>query len=465
MTRVDLRFKVTLFFIWAGFFFLFYSLNSGLTCTNDGSHYAFIRALYQTGSGKLLEEARWAKHDSARFNDEYYSDRHPGTAFIGVAFSRLASPFSAHFRDIVHAPSITESIGATDLRNISILMLLPALAGSLLLLVLIDILLALGHTKIFSVLLAISFMLGTLFLRYSTVLYSHIFAALFVSLSFMLLLKYVKTRGLLTLFVACLSFGFAIIVEHLSIVLAPAFFCYLLLKDWRLIFGWRRFFIAIIGLIIPLGPFFVYNYLSFGNPFCIAHFHHSIWGSFHTPRAVFPGRKIAVRTQQIFFSGTPFVSLFGSAAHLLLLGFLPICFIRTRFRSVESLILTVCVICGLTPIVFASSSSGWDLDYRHVVFAVPFVVLLWSLVLGDVLTWCKARWYQMLILLGVVASVIYSANLQFNHIRHPRQPFMPGNWYNVEAAVYNVLPIVGVVGTLMLLSLLCNRVIRQPKWP
>lgn len=451
MSRNDLKWGALLFIIWAGSFFLFYALNSGLTCTNDGSHFAFIKALDRRGDGKLGDEIRWARHDSAKYKDEYYSDRHPGTAFVGLAFLRLLSHLR-NSKNINHGPAIFGLIEEESLRDISILMLLPALAGSLLLIVLVATLRLLGFERCFSVVLACSFMFSTLLLRYSTVLYSHILAALFVSISFLLLLKYTRSRQVLTLFTAAMSFAFAALVEHISIVLLPALLGYLLMKDWRLLFGWRQFGLAVFGFMLPLAPFFIYNYNSFDNPFCIAHFHHSTWGSFHTPRAIFPGRDVARRIEVLFFARRYYVSLFGSAVHLLLLVLLPFCFFRSTFLSSESKALLIGVICGVVPIFFASSNSGWDLDYRHILFVLPFFLLLWSLVLRELLSRINVSWAQWVTMLGILISAVYSAYLQFDHIRHSRQPFMPGHLYNVEAAVYNVLPIVGVVGVIVFLK-------------
>jgi hypothetical protein len=295
------------------------------------------------------------------------------------------------------------------------------------------------------------------------VLYSHIFAAFFVSLSFFQLLKYVKNREVLSLFVAALSFSFAILVEHISVVLLPALLVYLVMKDWRLLFGWRQFWAATFGFMVPLLPFFIYNYNSFDSPFCIAHFHHSTWGSFHTPKAIFPGRDITGRVERLFFTKEHYISLFGSTAHLLLLILSPFCLFRSTFSSAESKALLLGMICGVVPVIYASSKSGWDLDYRHILFVLPFILLSWSLALRELLSCIHVRWAWWLVLLGIGGSTIYSAIVQFGHIRHSRQPLMQGYFHNLEAAAYNVLPMVLIVGAIMLLNLFYNLLVRQSK--
>mgnify|MGYP001080625548 CR=1 FL=1 len=76
--------KILLTFLIATNFVYFIS-SAYIICSNDGSHFALVSALVEKGSVKINDFVNYTRMvDYAYKDDEYYSDRAPGTAFLSI---------------------------------------------------------------------------------------------------------------------------------------------------------------------------------------------------------------------------------------------------------------------------------------------------------------------------------------------------------------------------------------------
>ncbi|MFV8818693.1 hypothetical protein [Haliea sp. E17] len=110
--------------------YLFYSLNSGITITNDGSHFALLDALLHDGSAELKNPRQFAFGDSALYENRYYSDRNPGLAFFTYAETLLLMPIRGWFYPLQLDPRISPRYNEAQRQLIPGVMLVPAFAAS-----------------------------------------------------------------------------------------------------------------------------------------------------------------------------------------------------------------------------------------------------------------------------------------------------------------------------------------------
>ncbi len=263
MTRTDRDVCVVLFLLLSS---LYFATASGITCSNDGSHYALTRALAEEGRFTIESYDQYAEgNDIAVKDDILYSDRPPGTAIIASIAYRLGGWLPD---PLVPLPS------RHDPQNPRLLyvMLVPAWAGAATVLLFYRLLREL-HLSIFSALTTSVFLgVGTTHWKYSSVLFSHTPSAVLVVLSVYLAIRLARIstphRGL------SLGLGFvtgsAIVVEYSNALLAAAVLLYVLLAlDSSRRLEWLLWFIA--GGLIPAGFLAFYNTVNFGSPFALSY--------------------------------------------------------------------------------------------------------------------------------------------------------------------------------------------------
>ena len=79
--------RITLLVVLVLINFIYFISSAYITCSNDGSHFALVSALAEEGSVKIKSFIQYTRmYDFAYKDGEYYSDRTPGTAFLGVPF-------------------------------------------------------------------------------------------------------------------------------------------------------------------------------------------------------------------------------------------------------------------------------------------------------------------------------------------------------------------------------------------
>jgi hypothetical protein len=89
--RTDWIISILLFI---GLSSLYFATTSGITSSNDGSHYALTRTLVKSGSFALKSFDDYAEgNDIAVRDGVLYSDRPPGTALLAaLLYFHIASP-------------------------------------------------------------------------------------------------------------------------------------------------------------------------------------------------------------------------------------------------------------------------------------------------------------------------------------------------------------------------------------
>ncbi|MEZ4641869.1 MAG: hypothetical protein R3E31_03870 [Chloroflexota bacterium] len=260
--HVDLVTAVSLFIFLSSVYF---ATASGITSSNDGSHYALTRTIAENGHFTLDSFDDYAEgNDVAIVDGRLYSDRPPGTAVAAAAIYTLADPLPDPLTPI---PSKHD---ATNPRLPYVLML-PVLAGAGTALLLYLLLRQQGIANAAALLTALFFGLGTAHWKYSSVLFSHALSSLLVLLAVYLALRPVRAwRGY-----ALLGFvlGYAVLVEYSNALLV-------LLVGGYMLVGIRPFTLrhlaqtilpfALAGLL-PAAFLAFYNNANFGSPFTLSY--------------------------------------------------------------------------------------------------------------------------------------------------------------------------------------------------
>ena len=181
---------VLLLIILLGSPYLFYSLNSGITITNDGSHFALFDSLVTTGSPELQHVRQFAFNDSAKYKGRYYSDRNPGLALATYSLYQGFRPLEGWMKPLKLDPKMARRYSEGQKSRATIVMLVPSICGSLLILAIFTLARQLGTGFYASLLTALAIVFGTIAFRYATLFYSHIFSATLLTWGLILLFSY-----------------------------------------------------------------------------------------------------------------------------------------------------------------------------------------------------------------------------------------------------------------------------------
>ncbi|MEM4181808.1 MAG: glycosyltransferase family 39 protein [Candidatus Pacearchaeota archaeon] len=109
--------------------------------------------------------------------------------------------------------------------------------------------------------------LNSIFIANSTLICSEIPFLFFSTLGLYLFIKSYEKRNLIIPATACLSFSALIRYDGLLLIFPIAFYMFLRKKDFEDFFFSKKTFIAIGIAILILGPWFLRNFIVFGNPF------------------------------------------------------------------------------------------------------------------------------------------------------------------------------------------------------
>ena len=180
MTEKDWRIAAALFVVISSVYF---ATIAGITSSNDGSHYALVRALADKRSFEISEYLSFTENqDYALRGDLRFSDRPPGTAI-------LTAPIYAASQ--VLPPPLAQLHSKHDPDNLRLIyaVLLPVIAASATAIILFWILRAHFALPLWSsVLTTLAFAFGTMAWKYGSLLYSHATSGLCVMLAVALLL-------------------------------------------------------------------------------------------------------------------------------------------------------------------------------------------------------------------------------------------------------------------------------------
>jgi len=430
-------------------FFAAYALNSGLTSTNDGSHYALLASLHDRGTPELGPNLVFARHDAARFEGRSYSDRYPGVALLGTAFARAMRPALGWMRPLRQDPWARRFLVGSE-SFLAVVMLLPPLAAALLLPLLYALLRETGSEPAPAALLAASAIPGTLLLRYATVLYSHVFATALVTAAFAAWLRWGRTGRLGWLAAGSAALSWAVVVEYATVLL------FLPAVAWGLahpsVRGRRPEALAVfVAAGLPaLAALLLYNQASFGDPFTIAHFHHSTVAEHRSLGSTFDPGNVPHHGWLLLFEARRFVSVFASGPQLLLALPGVVLAFRGGRRADHGLVLAGFAVAWLPTAAYAVEIGGYDRDYRQMLFGLPFLLVF----VGRTLAWAATRSRAV----HAGAWALYAAGwawavpMQLAHVRHAGQAELGSDWPNLGPALWNGLPL-ALLGSAFVLAL------------
>ena len=434
----------------------FYSLNSGLTCTNDGSHFALVNAMVEHRSFELEENIRFAKHDSAVSSGKIYSDRAPGFAFFLYLFNYALSPVKDFMQMINFDGFAFLRTDYPEDQRICLLQLAPAFCCAALSLVIFFLLRQLSYKPHVSAIVAVSFCFGTILLKYGTLLYSHIFTTLLVTLSYLFAIRYARDKGKSCLCASTFLLAYAVISEYMAIFLFLPLFIFYLCKCRKDFLRISHFTVFLVSGLIPAVLLMSYNYMNFGSPFSLAQFHHSTYVFYHDFGSIFFGTDFLTNARSLLFCSPKYailsdgsavlspgyVTLFGGSIFLVFIFLLPFAYLILKKRPSPEhvLFLSGFILSAASIFSYTLCTGGIDLNYRHMLFAVPLLAPIVAEVFASVegLSLRFNRKYaHSLFALIFIMTLIYSSLFQLRHLRSPFQAHHEIIAYNIASAVNN----------------------------
>ncbi|MCB9419311.1 MAG: hypothetical protein H6667_05885 [Ardenticatenaceae bacterium] len=268
LTQRDWLVAVVLF---VGLSSLYFATVSGITSSNDGSHYALTRTMAENHAFALMQFDDYAEGNDIAIREEVlYSDRPPGTAVLSTIFYTLGN--------LLPDP-ISQLPSRHDAENQRLLyvMLLPVLAGAGTAVLLYLFLRQHGVTMAGAVTTVLMFSLGTAQWKYSTVLFSHALSGFLVLLAIFLTTRLTTKdwqlksnlwpRYLLLGFVL----GFSVLVEYSNglLVVLVSLFVFGRLSQWKR--WWATAVPFAIGGLIPAAFLAYYDTINFGSPLTLSY--------------------------------------------------------------------------------------------------------------------------------------------------------------------------------------------------
>lgn len=257
-------------FLFAGLSLIYFATLSGITGSNDGSHYALLRTIVENRVFTLNQFDDYAEGNDIAITPDgrLFSDRPPGTALAAVPFYLLGDQL---LEPLVPLPSRHDPGNP----RLPYVLLLPVFAGAATAVVLYWLLRRLDINAAAALTAVLFFALGTIHWKYSTVLYSHALSGFLVILSVYLTLlladreitrwPYYLLLGLVT--------GSAVVVEYSNMLLIGVLGLFWLAQSRAI--GLRRVLLAIfpwlVGSAIPLLFLAYYNTINFGNPWTLSY--------------------------------------------------------------------------------------------------------------------------------------------------------------------------------------------------
>ena len=464
---------------------VYFATASGITCSNDGSHYALTRALAEEGRFSIESYDEYAEgNDLAVREGQLYSDRPPGTALIASAFYKLGDWLPS---PLVELPSRHDPGNA----RLPYVMMVPAWAGAGTV-VLLYLLLRELDVSVFSALtISLVLGLGTTHWKYSSVLFSHAPSAFLVMLSVSLVIRMARAAALPWTAPVALGFvlGYAVLVEYSNVILVVAVALYLLLTVKLSPSGSRLvpvpLFIA--GGFLPAAFLAFYNTVNFGGPLTLS-YDYAInypWAGRFGETFSFPLAQ-GLRAMLVWGQGggwcdpTCYNQGLFLLSPVLLLSALGIRFYTYQARRESMLTLGLFLVYLL---LFSKHRTfhGFTADGRYL---TPFLAL-WSIPLAfyleKVRTWGRRPVWQAIGYLALYGTLFLSVRTIFMHIGFSYNYELdlsqlstmiarPGNWFYLLRQVFRNagnLPLLWLVEGIMLVLGLStwwvrNRLAHQP---
>jgi 4-amino-4-deoxy-L-arabinose transferase-like glycosyltransferase len=253
------------FFLFLFLSSVYYATVSGITSSNDGSHYALVRTMVENHSFALMQFDDYAEGNDIAMTEDgrLFSDRPPGTALAGTLFYLGGGLFPAPFQEL---PSRHDAPNP----RLAYVLMLPVFAGAGTAVVLYAIMRLLDIGRVAAVLAVLMFSLGTVHWKYSTVLFSHALSSFLVILTIYLTMRLVQ-RGdgkVIAFGLLGLLLGFSVLTEYSNGLLVIILLGYVLIgrkhKEWRRIASSLAILAA--GGLVSVLFLAIYNNVNFGSP-------------------------------------------------------------------------------------------------------------------------------------------------------------------------------------------------------
>ena len=350
---------------------------------NDLGRYDLIMAIVEQGT-VCINAYHQNTGDKALYNGNYYSDKGPAPAFLGVPIYWFLNYLqaAAGFSDGFSCLGRTVNLLLWFAKLVIIRILVISIPSALLAVFLYRFLLRLGTNQKLALLLIIGYSLGTLAFPYSTLFYGHQLATTFIFISFFILYDMKHRERPISYPTSCMLYltsgflsGLAILTEY-PVVLLVAVLCiygFSIRNPQSLI---RNIPWFILGFAGPIAVLFYYNYLCFGIPFTFGYFSvadetfrremaKGIAGVTYPKPEALLGITFSAYRGLFFINPLLFLSIFGFYY-----------FYKTQKyrREFWSSIVAVMVF-----LLFNASYymwwGGWTIGPRHLVPIIPFLII------------------------------------------------------------------------------------------
>lgn len=390
---------------------IYFATISGITSSNDGSHYALVRALVDDQSFRIDPYLDFTENqDYATRDGVFYSDRPPGTALLTAPFYMLGQIAPKPLSEI---PSKHDADNPLVLYAVLSAALFAAGAISVFYLLLRQ------HfdVPLEAALLACAALgLGTTFWKYGTVLYSHAASALVLITALYLMMLATRTKSLTYTNAMGLGLllGLAPVVEYTNVPFVLIVGLYLLVQLRSTKLGWWVTLAA--AAAVPIGFLLFYNTVNFGGPLEFSRFYAdtTLWPENEDLNATFTTPILyGMRALLWFVPDDPNQGLF-LLSPIALLGLVGWPVLLKKHRREAPLLLIICV--GYLAL-FATSTTFNPAtnDGRYI---TPFIPI-WFIGVAAGIGWIwqnQVRWLRYT--LGVVTLILLMVSIQqqFWHI-------------------------------------------------
>lgn len=249
---------------------IYYASASGITSSNDGSHYALLRALVQNRSFALGQFDDYAEgNDIAVAEDgRLFSDRPPGTALTGALFYLAGGA-------LPQPPAELPSRHDAGNPRLATVLFLPTWAGAGTVAILYLLMRGLGIPAAAALTAGVMFGLGTAHWKYSSVLFSHALSAFLVvaSLAVAVAIGRGRRHGWPSYLLLGGLLGAAVLVEYSNALLVTILTGYVTWygRPYNLRRFTRTLLPLLLGGLVAAAFLAFYNQVNFGTPWRLSY--------------------------------------------------------------------------------------------------------------------------------------------------------------------------------------------------
>lgn len=356
-----------LIFLLLAFIFSYFYQKGG---ANGNSRFDLIFASVQDGNlyiDDYFDKPGNETIDRAYFNGHYYSDKAIGPSIVGAV---LYLPVYWMQRSFLHLDQQTLKWILTFL----VIGLPSAVAGSLLYILS----LYLSGNRLRAYLTTLAITLGTMYLPFGVIFFSHQFTASLLFCAFFMIFFLKEQRRPLKpgySFLIGLLLGWALISEYPSALIIVFLVIYYLSAIWRNhdYRSWRSIIFPMLGGVIPIMMQLLYNKLCFGNFLSIGY--SNLEDQYFSESMSQGVMGITWPNMQVLFYATfhPTMGLFWQSPVLLLSFFgAAILCLQRRFRE-EGILAAGIILCYIVILSgYYMWWGGWSLGPRHLIPMLPF---------------------------------------------------------------------------------------------